>query len=197
MKFFFVFVIALLSIAACNTSPDITIPRNNPADGKVALTDNAEEIVLDGVVEDTALLYNSGGEEVIHSERNIRSTAVMSVNQTRKAAVSKSTKDKQPVSSTAGDVNGGAVESKSPTTAQPDEEAVAATETGVATGKKKEGWSNTAKGTAIGAGTGAVAGAIISRKKGKGALIGGIVGAGAGYVIGKRKDKKADTTTHQ
>src|SRR5215212_5144528 len=44
--------------------------------------------------------------------------------------------------------------------------------------KTKKGWSKAAKGTVIGAGTGAVLGAVISKKKGKGAVIGGILGAG-------------------
>lgn len=56
--------------------------------------------------------------------------------------------------------------------------------------EKKKGWSKAAKGTAIGAGSGAVLGAIISKNKGKGAVIGGIVGAAGGYVLGKRQDKK-------
>jgi hypothetical protein len=59
--------------------------------------------------------------------------------------------------------------------------------------EKNKGWSKAAKGTAIGAGSGAVLGAIISKKKGKGAVIGGIIGAAGGYVLGKKQDKK-DTT---
>ena len=55
---------------------------------------------------------------------------------------------------------------------------------------QKKGWSKAAKGAAIGGATGAVAGAIISEKKGKGAIIGGILGAGGGYVIGRSKDKR-------
>ena len=56
--------------------------------------------------------------------------------------------------------------------------------------KEKTGWSNKAKGAAIGAGAGAITGAAVSNKKGKGAVIGGAVGAGAGYLIGRHKDKK-------
>jgi hypothetical protein len=56
--------------------------------------------------------------------------------------------------------------------------------------KKDEGWSKAAKGTAIGAGSGAVLGAIISKNKGKGAVIGGVVGAAGGYVLGRMQDKK-------
>ncbi len=55
---------------------------------------------------------------------------------------------------------------------------------------KKEGWSKAAKGTAIGAASGAVLGAIVSKKKGTGAIIGGAIGALGGYVIGRSKDKK-------
>ncbi|WP_207955469.1 YMGG-like glycine zipper-containing protein [Segetibacter sp. 3557_3] len=60
----------------------------------------------------------------------------------------------------------------------------------VAQTKRKKGWSSAAKGTAIGAGSGAILGAVISKKKGKGAIIGGVIGAGAGYAIGRAKDKK-------
>ncbi len=49
---------------------------------------------------------------------------------------------------------------------------------------KKKKWSGAAKGAVIGAGVGAVTGAIISKKKGEGAIIGGIAGAGVGAVTG-------------
>jgi hypothetical protein len=55
---------------------------------------------------------------------------------------------------------------------------------------KRKGWSKAAKGTAIGAGAGAVTGAIISKDKSKGAIIGGVVGAAGGYIIGRKKDKQ-------
>jgi len=57
-------------------------------------------------------------------------------------------------------------------------------------------WSNTAKGTAIGAGAGAAAGAGIGALAGKGkgaaigAAVGAAVGAGAGALIGKKMDKQ-------
>ena len=56
---------------------------------------------------------------------------------------------------------------------------------------KKKGWSDAAKGTAIGAGAGALGGALIDKKKGRGAIIGGVVGAGAGYIIGRGEDRKS------
>lgn len=56
---------------------------------------------------------------------------------------------------------------------------------------KKKGWSDAAKGTAIGAGVGAVTGVLIDKKDGRGAIIGGLTGAGAGYVIGRAEDRKS------
>jgi hypothetical protein len=56
---------------------------------------------------------------------------------------------------------------------------------------KKKGWSKAAKGTAIGAGAGAVLGAVINkRNRAVGAVIGGVLGGGGGYVIGRGMDKK-------
>ena len=68
------------------------------------------------------------------------------------------------------------------------------TTTSTPTVAKKKGWSNSAKGAVIGAGTGAAAGAIIGKNKVKSAVIGGVLGAGGGFVIGKILDKKADTS---
>ena len=68
--------------------------------------------------------------------------------------------------------------------------------------KKKKGINNTVKGAIIGAGAGAVGGAIINKKNpGKGAIIGGVVGAGAGAVTGvildknKKKKEAKDTAS--
>ncbi|PIF31587.1 YmgG-like glycine-zipper protein [Flavobacterium sp. 9] len=66
--------------------------------------------------------------------------------------------------------------------------------TATTTTTKKKGWSNTAKGAVIGAGVGAVTGAVISKKKGEGAIIGGLAGAavgtGTGAIIDGSKKKK-------
>lgn len=64
------------------------------------------------------------------------------------------------------------------------------TSTTTTTTTQKKGWSKAATGAVIGAGTGAAAGAIISKKKGKGAIIGGIIGGAGGYILGRSKDKK-------
>lgn len=55
---------------------------------------------------------------------------------------------------------------------------------------REKGWSHAAKGAVIGGGSGAILGAMISKKHGKGAVIGGILGAGTGYIFGREKDKK-------
>ena len=51
--------------------------------------------------------------------------------------------------------------------------------------------SRAGRNAAIGAGAGAVTGAVVSRNhKGKGAVIGAAVGASGGYAWGKHQDKK-------
>ena len=58
--------------------------------------------------------------------------------------------------------------------------------------KQDKGWSDAAKGTAIGAGSGAILGAVIAKDdRGKGAVIGSVIGAGTGYIIGRSRDKKS------
>lgn len=51
-------------------------------------------------------------------------------------------------------------------------------------------WSQRAKGAAIGAGSGAVIGALVNRNdRAAGAAIGTVVGAGLGYLVGQREDR--------
>jgi len=57
------------------------------------------------------------------------------------------------------------------------------------------GWSNKAKGGAIGAGVGGVAGGVIGRAQGNtalGAIIGAAVGGTAGVLIGRHMDQQAE-----
>ena len=57
--------------------------------------------------------------------------------------------------------------------------------------EKKKGWSNTAKGAVIGAGVGAIGGAVINKNnRVKGAVIGGVIGAVAGVGTGIILDRK-------
>ena len=53
-----------------------------------------------------------------------------------------------------------------------------------ATKTQRKKMNNVAKGALIGAGAGAITGAVVSKKKGQGAIIGGVVGAGAGAATG-------------
>jgi hypothetical protein len=57
---------------------------------------------------------------------------------------------------------------------------------------RKKGWSSAAKGAVIGAGSGAVLGAVLSKDhhRVKGAVIGGAIGAAGGYLYGRHRDKK-------
>lgn len=55
---------------------------------------------------------------------------------------------------------------------------------------EKKGWSKAAKAVVIGAGSGAVLGAVINkRNRAVGAVIGGVIGGGVGYGIGRKMDK--------
>jgi hypothetical protein len=66
---------------------------------------------------------------------------------------------------------------------------------------KKKGWSHTAKGAVVGAGAGAITGALINKDHLKGAAIGTVVGAGAGAGIGAivdhQKKKKEAAAANQ
>lgn len=62
--------------------------------------------------------------------------------------------------------------------------------------QQKKGWSAKAKGGVIGAGAGAVAGALIhKRSPALGAAVGGVLGGGAGVGIGAIIDKKQGRTS--
>lgn len=58
--------------------------------------------------------------------------------------------------------------------------------------QKEKGWSDAAKGAAIGGGAGAILGAVVGKNnRALGAVIGGAVGAGGGYAIGRAQDRKS------
>jgi len=61
-------------------------------------------------------------------------------------------------------------------------QAVSSAPAPAAPAKKK--WSHTAKGALVGAGTGAITGAIVNKKRVEGALIGTVIGAGVGAGTG-------------
>jgi hypothetical protein len=80
--------------------------------------------------------------------------------------------------------------SKSSSTGSSSTGTVSNSGTTTSTTQEKKGWSKAAQGAVIGGVSGAVGGAIISKKKGTGAAIGAAVGAAGGYIIGREKDKK-------
>lgn len=58
--------------------------------------------------------------------------------------------------------------------------------------EQKKGWSDAAKGTAIGGAVGAGVGALIDKdKRVRGAIIGAAIGGGSGYAIGRKKDRQS------
>ncbi len=66
--------------------------------------------------------------------------------------------------------------------------------------KTRKGLGPTATGAIIGAGAGAITGAMVDKKKGEGAVVGGILGAGAGAGVGaiiNKKQKQKDAANGQ
>ena len=55
---------------------------------------------------------------------------------------------------------------------------------------KKKGWTGAEKGALIGAGAGAITGAMVDKKKGEGAIVGGLLGAGGGAGVGALLEKR-------
>jgi hypothetical protein len=65
---------------------------------------------------------------------------------------------------------------------------------------KRKGLSTTATGALVGAGAGAITGAMVDHKKGEGAIVGGLIGAaagaGTGAIITSEKKKKTQQTNN-
>ena len=56
--------------------------------------------------------------------------------------------------------------------------------------KQRKVWSQRATGAVVGAGSGAVIGALVNRNdRAAGAAIGTVIGAGIGYLVGQREDR--------
>ncbi|MCW3114650.1 MAG: outer membrane protein [Segetibacter sp.] len=147
-----------------------------------SLTEKTEDFNMNGV-SDT--IVSSDGSRYVKVDPNATVTKTVTTTRTtaaapaRKTTRTKTTSSKGSTGTSAG-TSGTGTESRT------------GTGTTTPTVAKKKGWSNSAKGAVIGAGTGAAAGAIIGKNKVKGAIIGGVLGAGGGFVIGKAIDKKAE-----
>lgn len=193
-------ILSILAItaafAACNNNPkagsdtaNTAVPTDTAALNHNAFTDKAREVQLNGV-SDT--IVSNTGETYVKVKPNEAVPAVVQpvAESNEKPAVRRTTARTRRTST--GRSGTGASQSENSTvstgtagTGETDTNSTSGTTT-----TKKKGWSKAAKGAVIGAGTGAAAGAIISKKKGKGAIIGGVVGAAGGYIIGRGKDKK-------
>jgi hypothetical protein len=193
-----IIAIAVASIfAACNGKPETTKTTNNVVQtdtsnisSQAAANDNSELIetkgVPDTIIDTDGAKYARVGSDEVKSKAPAVASRKTSASKTTKRSTARSSgtaraRNRSNSGSGSGSSNSGSgsVESGSGTEGST-----------AGTTEKKEGWSKAAKGTVIGAGTGAVTGAIISKKKGKGAVIGGLIGAGGGYIIGRKKDKK-------
>lgn len=183
--------------AACNNNPKTgndTVASARETDTATAnhnaFTDKAREVQMNGVSD--TIVSNDGSTYVkVKPEAAPAKTAPVIK---EKSTVRRKTATRSRRASSAG-TDAGISKSESSTASNgtsgtSDSSSTETATTTTTTETKKKGWSKAAKGAVIGAGTGAAAGAIISKKKGKGAIIGGIIGATGGYIIGKGKDKK-------
>lgn len=180
--------------AACNNNPKTNadtaaaVPSADTATlNHNAFTDKAQEVQLNGVSD--TIVGNDGNAYVKVKPKEaeiapapvekstVRSTTTARTKRASSAGTSRSAGASKSENSTVS--NGTAAGSGTETTT-----------TTTTTENKKKGWSKAAKGAVIGAGTGAAAGAIFSKKKGTGAIIGGVIGGAGGYIIGRSKDKK-------
>ncbi len=169
MKFLTTAIVVALSLSACNSNSrsDSDIKKEIVAD----TTSNYDNSVLT----DTATAVNTEAAIVMPAANEAKPAKVVTKNEPKVKTT--------PIPVTAPVAS----QTKVDTVAtQP----VAVNEPAPAVAEEKKGWSNAAKGAVIGAGAGAIGGAIISKKKGTGAVIGGVLGAAGGYIIGKSKDKK-------
>ena len=165
-------IASLFSLAACNTSAVkeremAIIAQQRTIDSmKIVM---AKQQVIDSMNEVNALMFS------IPATTSVVRAAAPAVR-----SASRSTRARRSYSGQS---------SNTATTNQASSAPVAVQQAPVET--KKKGWSAKAKGAVIGAGTGAVAGAVINkRNRVAGAVIGGILGGGAGTGIGAIIDRK-------
>jgi len=206
--------------AACNSTPkpeDITAANTNTTiDRSAADTagtsqfdqwkEEQKTVTMDGVTADAEVsqpapqqtVAAAPATKIIYRDRPASTPRVAKTTQTRTYGTPGNPSREAVSRDNAGSANSGSGDASTADTGTgvgvgtgvSDEPAVATEPAEVPEVVKNKGWSKAAKGTAIGAGSGAVLGAIISKKKGTGAVVGGIIGAAGGYVLGKKQDKK-------
>jgi hypothetical protein len=187
--------------AACNSNPkttdsttsvsktDTTTFRNN------SFADKGQVIELNGV-NDTIVTGDGAKYVKVDPNHPAQTNNVVSTNETPALKIPRTTEHHHSTTHTStshssGTASGGGSTGNGGYSGSGSSNGGAGTQTAsTPVPAKKKGWSKAAKGAVIGAGTGAIAGAIISKKKGLGAVIGGVVGGAGGYIIGRNKDKK-------
>jgi hypothetical protein len=196
-------IVFAATFAACNSNPkttETTTPTIDTTGNAAArMNDRAQSMEATGV---TDTLMTSDGSKYVKVDPNApatlapvaapapvvrKSTPARSTTTTKRRTTRSSSGSGGTYSGGSGSTGSGTSTGTTTSTGTGSDEGTASTPVPA----KKKGWSNSAKGAVIGAGAGAVGGAIISKKKGTGAIIGGVVGAAGGYIIGKNKDKKA------
>lgn len=177
--------------AACNNNPKTTpdtaaaAPSADTATlNHNAFTDKAQEVQLNGVSD--TIVGNDGNAYVKVKPKEAEIAPVPVEKSTVRHRTTTHTKRASLPARTAGTPKSESSTVSNGTSGSGTE----TTTTTTTTETKKKGWSKAAKGAVIGAGTGAAAGAILSKKKGTGAIIGGVIGGAGGYIIGRSKDKK-------
>lgn len=166
--------------AACNSNPKTSTETTTSLSGDTAgfrnnsMADQGQVIELKGV-SDT--IVTGSGDRYVKVDPNQPAQTVKTSTTPRRSTARRTTKSSGRSSSGgysgSGNSGGGGYGTQTASTPE-----------------RKKGWSKAAKGAVIGAGAGAVGGAIISKKKGLGAVVGGVVGGAGGYIIGRNKDKK-------
>lgn len=171
-----VMAIAIASIfAACNSKPEKAAETTVQTDtSAVNSLNDQSELIVTKAVPDTIVTTDGSKFARVQPGAAAKTVTHTSTSKSKSSATKPAPRSTTGTGSSAGTGNTGTGNSSTTST----------------TTTKKTGWSKAAKGTVIGAGAGAVTGAIISKKKGKGAVIGGLIGAGGGYIIGRKEDKK-------
>lgn len=171
-----------IAIAAFTTAAAFASCRTQDTnDADVVRSGGAAQDVKDATID--SLKMEIAKQRVIDSMQEVarlEQESALEEQAAATAAASRSTSSTRRASSSSAYSNNSYAGSSNSTASQP-----------VYTEPEKRGMSAKAKGAIIGAGTGAVTGAIINkRNRSKGAIVGGVLGAGAGTGVGAIIDKK-------
>ncbi len=140
------------------------------------------------VLTDTSLLHRSG----IYSDTGNSAMGIIKQNMNGTTTTSSTTTTTTTTTTTGNANNKVATKNSGPNRSVNNRNTASrGRSTSTAPVKRDRGWSDAAKGTAIGAGSGAILGAVVSKDKVKGAVIGGVLGGAGGYAIGRDRDRRS------